>query len=532
MPTIDIAFIGGGPQALRALVELDDALAGVPGPRLRIVAIDPHPPGAGAVWRVDQPDHLRMNVPADLVDLRCASAPWSLSEWHRRTLHTPCPRFPARRVVGAYLTWVWDRLARSERWELLHVPARADRVDPEPSGWAVSFAGPAAPPLRARRVVLCTGHRYPAGADHETLADPLGADPRDALVVRGAALTAFDVVMGATEGRGGRWRPSEDGAAAARTPLVYVPSGTEPRRITLLSRTGRMMLPKPEEPSSAAVDAVRALHAEWGRRDPLGEAWWDLLVEAARRAARAQGVSVSYPALRAVLDAPPRCRDTAAVRDRWHQDLRRARGEVDEDPAWWLGRAWSAAHRDVLASIERLPRSADTWPVFRRRAASLERWAFGPPAELVARLCALIDADLLAVETAVDAEEQHAIRAYIAGPGVLESPRPWTDEEDEARGPEHTDERGDADPLWARLLRTGAVTVRRGESGVLTAPDAACIGHDGTPTPGLAALGRPTEGPVVDHDSLSRDLHLDARRWAASVARDLTADAFPETRTA
>ena len=50
-------------------------------------------------------------------------------------------------------------------------------------------------------------------------------------------------------------------------------------------------------------------------------------------------------------------------------------------------------------------------------------------------------------------------------------------------------------------------------------PDGSCRARDGSITPGLAAIGRPTEDSVIGNDTLSRSLHPQADRWARRVTR-------------
>ena len=50
-----------------------------------------------------------------------------------------------------------------------------------------------------------------------------------------------------------------------------------------------------------------------------------------------------------------------------------------------------------------------------------------------------------------------------------------------------------------------------------------CIGRDGAPTPGLSAIGRPTEDSVIGNDTLGRTLHPHADRWARRVSASVAA---------
>ena len=50
-----IAFIGGGPKTLFALLELHERCSGAAGRNLHVDVFDPYPPGAGRVWQAGSP---------------------------------------------------------------------------------------------------------------------------------------------------------------------------------------------------------------------------------------------------------------------------------------------------------------------------------------------------------------------------------------------------------------------------------------------------------------------------------------------
>ncbi|GIG53368.1 FAD/NAD(P)-binding protein [Demequina activiva] len=507
----DLVIVGGGPRAVYALADLETALLRGPSSGrqpLRVTVLEPGEPGAGAVWDPRQPEHLLMNVDARIVDATCPSVDLTMNQWRRA--HPASDPYPPRAEAGRYLVWAFRRLATSPVLEVRHRAVRATTLTREGDAWrcdTVDASGEPSVPARAPRVLLATGHAGGAGVDHRAIADAgSGPAPGSPVVVRGAALTAFDVVMDLTAGREGRWVES----SATLSGLEYVASGHEPSSITLVSRTGEPMLPKPARASAAVTDAVRERTAAWAPDAVPDDDWWDVLLDAGVAAARASGIAVTVDALRERLDTP-----VSEGPERWARDIRRARGDVDGDPAWWLGRAWSAGYADVVRSLDRAPRDCATWTRWRARAAALERWAFGPPLVTHTRLLALREAGILRVETGASALEDldgtTVIDAFTRGPGVLDAPRAWSDGDGPAKS-------GRAP--WDGLLRSGAVTVRAGERGVLTAHDGACVGADGTRTPGLSALGRPTEDAVIGHDSLQRRLHRDSRRWAHALAQE------------
>ncbi|WP_061960548.1 FAD/NAD(P)-binding protein [Demequina flava] len=510
----DLVVVGGGPRALYALADLDEELARssqLPARPLRVTVLEPGVPGAGAVWDPSQPSHLMMNVDAAIVDATSPSVPWTYHQWSGGDEVT----FPSRADVGRYLSWSFEHLCQSPRLEIIHWRARVTSVRRDGAGWVCETStdhGRASISERSARVLLATGHAGGIGLDHSALTDPTrGPAPSEPVVIHGAALTAFDVVMDLTVGRGGTWESNPDAPAGNR----YVPSGMEPSKVTMVSRTGETMLPKPVTQSADLTQAVREETSRWERGATADDAWWEVLADAAIAAAKVSGVTVRRDELWSRVGHAGSAQTRPDLR--WHRDLARATGEVDEDPAWWWGRAWAAGYADVVRSLERAPRKNPLWSRWRTRAATLERWAFGPPLETFNRLVALRDAGLLCVVRPADLNVEDPactiVNAYTRGPGVIAG--------DTLGDSAPTERVADTEP-WAGLLADGLVSVRAGERGVLTMPDGTCVDAQGDAVGGLASLGRPTEDPVIGHDSLQRRLHQDSRRWAVSTASDWT----------
>lgn len=584
--TADLAIVGGGPSALRALAELDillaarqeagaqeggdqevrgeesagrATLAGTP-PRLpRIVVMELAEPGAGAVWDTQQPEHLILNASSSIVDLSCPQVPLSYDQWAGSSQDS----FPPRASVGRYLAWAFARLQASPRWELSVRRAWVDAVSPHAVGYSLRLlparepadaldAGHAQPreEVHAREVLLCTGHAPRTVPDHLALSgrhSGLQPHPNPApgvpaagslCAIRGAALTAFDVIADLTLGRGGGFAAAPDGR------LNYIPSGAEPAHLQMWSRSGLMMLPKPSGRTPGLAAAVQALTRSLEPGSVPDDAWWQQIRDAAIAAACTAGIELAPAALDAVWaethhvasgqqtdpahhHAPADI--TPACLERWRADLARAQGVVDADPRWWWGRAWAAGYSDVVRSLDRAQRDRESWSRFRARAALLEKWAFGPPARTIERLVALSESGLLTVHHGAPPpsggeSNTHTVDAITPGPGVLRSPALWGPPAAETGQDPAAPAAAMPDPampdaawsaLWAGLLADGLATVRPGERGVLTSREGQCAGPNGAPTPGLYALGRPTEDPTVGHDSLQRRLRPEFSLWAA-----------------
>ncbi|MFE9063901.1 FAD/NAD(P)-binding protein [Streptomyces violaceusniger] len=265
---VDAVVVGAGPRGVSVLERL--VARAVPGDRpLRTVLVDPYPPGAGRVWRRDQPPQLLMNtMVADntvfpdgsvRLDAPVDTGP-TFSEWLRGidgkghpdstagefAAHADDRDYAPRRVYGAYLTDALDRIraAAGDRIRIAVRTAAVVRVIPltAPAGSAGTPAGyqvvlDDGDRLEARAVVLATGHldapaapprreplHLPGGHPTDYALDAIA--PRAQVLLRGGGLNAFDVLALLTLGRGGRF--GEHG---------YTPSGREPR-IWITSRRG------------------------------------------------------------------------------------------------------------------------------------------------------------------------------------------------------------------------------------------------------------------------------------------------------
>ncbi|MFB7891864.1 FAD/NAD(P)-binding protein [Microbacterium sp. NPDC056044] len=272
-----LLFVGAGPRAImlleRVLARADEHT------RLDIDLVDPHPPGAGRIWRHTQSPLLKLNsMTRDVtvftddsctIDGPVRPGP-SLSEWLEQWRAGELPDveldelsaaeaaslgpegFPTRRLHSHYLDWFYRRTAASAP-EGVAIRLHADTVtsvQPRPQGrYTVSLAS-------GREIVTdaaayCLGHTErqldPASAAISSAAARSGSvyvppaftadadlsalTPGADVIVRGMGLAAVDLVVLLTQGRGGRFDRSPDGA------LRYLPSGQEPR-LHLGSRRG------------------------------------------------------------------------------------------------------------------------------------------------------------------------------------------------------------------------------------------------------------------------------------------------------
>ncbi|MEU7639814.1 FAD/NAD(P)-binding protein [Streptomyces sp. NPDC039016] len=254
-PAASLAVVGAGPRGTSVLERICASTAGLaPGTRLTVHVVDPAPPGAGQVWRPDQPADLLMNTVASQVTLftdasvECTGpirpGP-SLYDWAEGDVGPD--DYPGRALYGRYLEWVFRHTVRTAPQAVTVVPhrARAVRLTEAADGTQTLALDDGRTLSGLGAVVLAQGHlpaRPDAGQRH--LADHAAAhglhylppaNPADLtaelaalpagrpVLLRGLGLNFFDHVALLTSGRGGRFVRGPGGT------LAYRPSGREPR---------------------------------------------------------------------------------------------------------------------------------------------------------------------------------------------------------------------------------------------------------------------------------------------------------------
>jgi len=269
--SIQLAVIGAGPRGVgfleRLAANLPELGAGV---ALVVHLVDPHPPGAGRIWRRSQSPLLKLNSMARDVTMftddsaTIAGPVWhgpSLIEWAEQvrtgqidlTLDDPVvahelehlagDSFPTRRLQSEYLDWFYRRAVDALPATVVVHEARGIRVDDAHDGtqtvvldtgasldvdlvlYALGHTGTAPAPehtalgaFAARHDLLYVAPDFTADADTSAIA---AGEP---VIVRGMGLAAVDLTVLLTEGRGGRFVPS----ASLPGQLDYLPSGNEP----------------------------------------------------------------------------------------------------------------------------------------------------------------------------------------------------------------------------------------------------------------------------------------------------------------
>lgn len=541
-----IAIVGGGPKALFALHELNHECPEGTSRHLRVDVFDPYAPGAGRVWQVDQPRVLRMNVAAGILDAGLPPGTERFDAWVARVEpQYRAERYPPRAVVGRYLREQFELLGQTARFELHHIPVRVTSIARNGMRWAVSSE---AGTTFYDEVVIATGHGLPGersgtqlvsacnqepligqylGLEEATI--PAGSD----VLIRGAALTAYDVVLLLTEGRGGRWEKIDGSRGLS---LRYVPGGREPATITLASISALPMLPKAEHvPDSirTCIEAYRQSVRDWGN-GLVGQphvngaeynGLWSILLSCAVECAHLMRSPVTPLALwrtamtgRVWTDSDnqsgQQC-DIGSAAERIRHGIAVNRQHAKPGTYWLWAQVWTGLYPEVVQAVSRISWKPAQSRLFQRISKQLERVAFGPPELTALKILALFDSGMLEQGDFSSPPSQNTILLDAVTPaaGVLTAAAP---------------EGQPASPLFGTLLTAGEVMVRPGERGLLTDTDGTCIDVHGHRNESLAALGRPTEGPTLGHDTLNRTLHTEHHAWARRIARSTALQQVPE----
>jgi uncharacterized NAD(P)/FAD-binding protein YdhS len=269
-----LCLVGAGPRTLGVLDRLSARASTDPSRPVEVHVVDPHPPGAGRIWRADQHPLLWMNsraadvtvLPDDSsvlpepvrtgptlfawldehrADLAAEFEATGQDDLHREVLGVEEGTFASRALGSRYLSWAWQRVLDGLPANValhLHRTRVVDLAD-EGDGQVVHLEDGGT--LRVDAVLLAQGHpdvlpgpreratrefadrhglSYVApgytsdlGLVEDEVALPPGAD----VVVAGMGLAFVDLAVLVGQGRGGRFSEEAHG-------LVYHPGGREP----------------------------------------------------------------------------------------------------------------------------------------------------------------------------------------------------------------------------------------------------------------------------------------------------------------
>jgi uncharacterized NAD(P)/FAD-binding protein YdhS len=502
-----VAIVGCGPKGLYALERLTAHARGSDeSPPLSVDVYEPHPsPGAGPVYDPGQPEYLRMNFAADLVDMwptreHDRGRP-AFSEWRSGIDGASDEAYPPRALVGRYLAEGFRNIAAGARRGVTvrHLPERVSGVGRAGNGWMIE----AEEERQYDEVLIATGHEGYAIFPVERDLSPQKVPPGSTVTIRGFALTMIDASLALTEGRGGTFRTGREPYL-----LRYDSGPAEVARIYPWSRTGRPMLAKPD-PTKAVISPDLERIALEGSAElaamPSGSpisTGAAIVANVAVRSLRTFDSSneATESVERRIADAlagrAAPC--DVAPAEEIERSIQVGVGQGEPGPDWALGHAWRSIYPALVERLGARGLADVDWPAFRRLASEMERISFGPPPVNAAKLLALIECGKVDLSHLTDGPQPGAdvsLDGVIPPPGALSAD----------------------DSLIGRLVRDGHARVPPGRRGVELSADVTCIGADGRPSDGLGAIGRPTEDWVIGNDTLNRSLHPHPDLWAQRI---------------
>ncbi len=463
---------------------------------IELTVFEPHAfPGAGPAYDPEGPRYLLMNYPAGKIDLTHPHGPhhYRGGSFVEGSGADPGD-YPSRARVGQYLHAGLNSMLDDPPLPVSIVSSPVRELTRAGREWLVDCSSGTE---RFDEVLLAVGHHRPPAPRLDAAA------PGSVVALQGIGLTAIDLILELTEGRGGSFEGSVgDG-------LRYRLSGAEPARIMPWSRSGRPMLIKPDLPPARArvareaVERIREEIAAFERPVDLRE-----LIAAQARLADELLLAVSGEPMEGA--GPRRWLEAAAAGSLrpcldpltpLAYSLAVNLGRAAAGLEWALGAAWRESYPAIVVTHSHGGLRASDRAPFARLAAELERLAFGPPPLNAAKLIALAELGILDLShpTGPPPTADQRLDARIPPPGL------------------HPDQ-----PPTGSLLAEGLIRRPPGVRGIEIDRSARCIGRSGEPTPGLAATGRITEDWVVGNDTLSRSLHPQLDRWAKRICTAAT----------
>ncbi|MDN3593488.1 2,3-diaminopropionate biosynthesis protein SbnA [Zunongwangia endophytica] len=220
--------------------------------------------GAGDVYRMDQPDFLKMNFANTKIDVRSHKQPESINntgsyvQWLSASTgideNQLKDKFSSRKMVGEYLSASLEDLISSapenikihrriqevinitENEGLLQLETRSESKDKTL--------------VKVHNVLLTTGHAGNRSEVSENKGNSsnidfvypvekklAGIQSNSIVAIKGMGLTFIDAALALTEGRGGRFNGDGEN-------MQYLPLGNEPAIIYPYSRSGALMIPR------------------------------------------------------------------------------------------------------------------------------------------------------------------------------------------------------------------------------------------------------------------------------------------------
>ncbi|MFB9776314.1 FAD/NAD(P)-binding protein [Brevibacterium otitidis] len=546
-PSLRVAIVGGGPKGLYALESLSAAAhertaSGADDLRLHVDIYEEDTPGAGRIWRTDQPEVFILNIssavisawpPARSAETTGDTTHLSFAAWAET--HAPEHRldaFPPRAVVGEYLAWAFTAVCAElpAGMTVTVIPERVRRLLRSEAGWLVEAGRQQRDPYA--EVLLATGHarrhtrplttrdlrddtRTLSHDDYSTVAR---ISPGQRVLTTGAALTFIDFALMVSEHRRGHFERN-----VVTGDLLYRACGAEPVLLPTC-RSGRFYNAKPPSMYSPAEGGERQADLDEliaGHAAALAD---DATPAQAGAVLRRCAVDI-LAGRRGAWEDPAAAEVVAAVDETagsgWGPGLARsakaalersvliARGLQAPDAECALGQAWTGLLPRIRQVLSYRAHDPQEWAEFLGLRGRLMRFAEGPPLANAEKLLALIRSgviDLEMMSLGPGEEGEHVfghpdlhVLAVLAPPGAVHARSEVIDS----------------------LIAEGIVAKPGAQRGIQVTETLQLVGADGQPVPGLSALGRATEDWTLGNDTLDRAASAAPEVWAARVAAGL-----------
>ncbi|KGE13760.1 FAD/NAD(P)-binding protein [Sphingobacterium deserti] len=561
-----IAIVGGGPKGMYALERLlNDLTASAENDHIHILWVNESKDfGSGNNYQVDQPDYLLINYcignidawNREIVNANIPSQP-TLLDWvktyrNNDTVVRPTD-YASRALVGCYLQATLQQILDSVP---PHVSISLVQAKVEDIRYAADFSiklHASSTLLKADYLLLATGHCYEnnslisADAVQSELrgnyfksaypVKKLDMIPAQAdVAVVGLGLTFIDAVLHLTEGRGGKF--AVDGS--------YLPSGEEPR-VYAFSRKNVPILPRGpiygEEryqlrPATIAQlqafqTVMQEQHLDFNKElypvlnAEAQYAYYSTLLNDRDERVVARHIATLSERETFTLDNllfPESVSDHEAMLKLLRDTIAHAESGELQAPLLAASAVWREATKWVGELYQYAGFTSESQEVFDTQFfGAFCRTSFGPPIENMKKVWALAEAGILrfpATENPTIHYKSDGVTFEIKGENNSFACSYLID----ARIGRSNLKKKNA-PLYSALYQAGLVTAfANGEY----QPGCVAMDTDGRTTaspngshPPLFFYGTPTEGVLLDNDSLSRKRNDTGSSWSNFVVNDL-----------
>lgn len=530
----------------------------------------------GWVYDIKQPDFLKMNYPNQFVSLQPISAPSaicklkSFSEWqafkNNTTAKEERTKIASRAEVGTYFDYYFDKLCAnaSSKVEIKKHVISVKAVQKIDSSFILqtthkNFKSPVFSSL-----LVTTGHSPSISSKLNSVQKSAQYIPfiypveeklsvvghGTTVACKGMGLTAIDATLALTEGRNGNFKRNKNGI------LIYNPAGKEPFKIYPFSISGNPMIPrnpnfwKREQRSFFLKRYVEYISTSsedldfendllpFIKQDMIGEFYFyefrkhdeklDLHKDFKKVEQDIANFHLRHPLIEKFEVSElfnPNFTTNRSLNEQivafWHFWLKEAASEFS--PWMAAAQAWKNLMDDVntlysnnrLTTISKTKFTTHYFPLF-------NRIAFGPPMQQIKKMLALFEIGIVDFSFAKNPVIQQNNNFTHLNLNKQSTKIDWLIDAMIPRGHKKT-----GDNLFSELKKNDLFSFESGTWGN-TAYPLICnkygnpINPKANPELNITLYGTPTEGILLDNDSLSRKRNDTASLWAKQIAGLLT----------